>query len=126
HAGQDVQTQGAIKCGQGIKAGGDVRAEKEIDAACGIQAGGSIHCGDHLASGWGLIAGVDIRAEGSIRAGEGVQAEGVIEAGAGHGIYAGLSVRLDAWSACARVVAQSRPQQLVSGHWDGQDSAAYA
>ena len=66
-----------------------------------------------------MIAGEDIRAEGAIRAGEGVQAAGCIEAGAGHGIYAGLSVRLDAWPACARVVAQARPQQLVSGHWDG-------
>lgn len=123
HAGQDVQTQGAIKCSQGIKTGGDVRADKEINAAYGIQAGGSIQCGEHLASGWGLIAGGDIRAEGSIRAGEGVQAEGVIQAGDGHGVYAGLSVRLDAWSVCARVSAQTRPAQLVSGHWVGQDAA---
>ncbi|WP_454674276.1 hypothetical protein [Achromobacter pestifer] len=123
HAGQDVQTQGAIKCGQGIKTGGDLRAAKEINAACGIQAGGSIHCGDHLASGWGMIAGGDIRADGSIRSGEGVQAEGEIQAGDGHGVYAGLSVRLDAWSVCARVAAQTRPTQLVSGHWVGQDAA---
>lgn len=123
HAGQDISTQGAIKCGQGIKAGGGVRAEQEINAACGIQAGGSIECGDHLACGWGLIAGEDIRAEGAIRAGEGVQAAGVIEAGAGHGVYAGLSVRLDAWDLCARVVAQRRPAQLVSGHWAGTDGA---
>ena len=122
HAGQDIHAQGAIKCGQGIKAGGDVRAEKEINADCGIQAGGAIHCGDHLASGWGMIAGADIRAEGSIRAGEGVHADGTIRAGDGHGVYAGLSVRLDAWSVCARVVAQARPAQLVSGYWAGQDA----
>lgn len=121
HAGQDIATQGAIKCGQGIKAGGAVRAEKEIHAACGIQAGGAIECGDHLACGWGLIAGEDIRAEGAIRAGEGVQAAGVIQAGSGHGVYAGLSVRLDAWDVCARVVAKTRPSQLVSGHWAGPD-----
>jgi len=123
HAGQDVQTQGAIKCGQGIKTGGDVRADKEINAACGIQAGGDIQCGDHLASGWGMIAGGDIRADGSIRAGEGVQAEGTVQAGDGHGVYAGLSVRLDAWPVCARVSARTRPAQLVSGHWVGQDAA---
>lgn len=123
HAGQDIGTQGAIKCGQGIKAGGAVRAEKEINAGCGIQAGGAIQCGDHLACGWGLIAGEDIRAEGAIRAGEGVQAAGIIEAGTGHGVYAGLSVRLDAWDLCARVIAQARPAQLVSGHWAGPDGA---
>lgn len=123
HAGQDIQVQGAIKCGQGIKTGGDVRAEKEINAGCGIQAGGAIHCGDHLASGWGMIAGADIRAQGAIRAGEGLQAEGHIQAGDGHGVYAGLSVRLDAWSVCARVVAQALPAQLVSGHWAGLDGA---
>ncbi|WP_313701947.1 hypothetical protein [Achromobacter sp.] len=123
HAGQDISTQGAIKCGQGIKAGGGVRAEQEINAGCGIQAGGSIQSGEHLACGWGLIAGEDIRAEGAIRAGEGAQAAGVIEAGAGHGVYAGLSVRLDAWDLCARVVAQTRPAQLVSGHWAGPEGA---
>ncbi|MDH0684214.1 FapA family protein [Achromobacter animicus] len=126
HAGQDINTQGAIKCGQGIKAGGGVTAEQEINAGCGIQAGGSIQSGEHLACGWGLIAGEDIRAEGAIRAGEGAQAAGVIEAGAGHGVYAGLSVRLDAWDLCARVVAQSRPAQLVSGHWAGPDGATSA
>ena len=126
HAGQDINTQGAIKCGQGIKAGGGVTAEQEINAGCGIQAGGSIQSGEHLACGWGLIAGEDIRAEGAIRAGEGAQAAGVIEAGAGHGVYAGLSVRLDAWDLCARVVAQSRPAQLVSGHWAGPDGATNA
>ncbi|MFJ3460507.1 hypothetical protein [Achromobacter spanius] len=123
HAGQDISTQGAIKCGQGIKAGGGVRAEQEINAGCGIQAGGTIQSGEHLACGWGLIAGEDIRAEGAIRAGEGAQAAGVIEAGAGHGVYAGLSVRLDAWDLCARVVAQTRPAQLVSGHWAGPEGA---
>ncbi|WP_224776954.1 FapA family protein [Achromobacter insolitus] len=126
HAGQDINTQGAIKCGQGIKAGGGVTAEQEINAGCGIQAGGSIQSGEHLACGWGLIAGEDIRAEGAIRAGEGAQAAGVIEAGAGHGVYAGLSVRLDAWDLCARVIAQARPAQLVSGHWAGPDGATSA
>jgi len=124
HAGQDISTQGAIKCGQGIKAGGGVRADQEINAGCGIQAGGSIQSGEHLACGWGLIAGEDIRAEGAIRAGEGAQAAGVIEAGAGHGVYAGLSVRLDAWDLCARVIAQTRPAQLVSGYWAGSEGAA--
>lgn len=122
HAGQDVQVQGTLKCGQGIKTGGDVRADKDISAGSGIQAGGAIHCGDHLASGWGIIAGGDICAQGAIRAGEGIQAEGQIQAGDGHGVYAGLSVRLDAWSVCARVVAEERPHQLVSGHWAGQDA----
>jgi len=109
-AGQDIASQGALSAGQGIKAGGD------------IQAAGGIRAGGHLQAGWGLIAGADIVAEGSIRAGEGVHAGGDIEAGAGHGVYAGLSVRLDAWAVCARVLARRRPAQLVSGHWAGEDA----
>ena len=119
HAGQDVACDDAIACGQGLKAGGSVIAAKALSAGCGIQAGASVDCGEHLAAGWGMIAGEDIRAEGAIRAGEGIQAQGAITAGPGHGIYAGLNVRLDAWPVCARVIASERPSQLVSGHCAG-------
>ena len=121
HAGQDVACDDAIACGQGLKAGGSVIAAKALSAGCGIQAGASVDCGEHLAAGWGMIAGEDIRAEGAIRAGEGIQAQGAITAGPGHGIYAGLNVRLDAWPVCARVIASERPSQLVSGHWEARE-----
>src|SRR5690606_40530044 len=106
-----------IKCDQGIKAGGKVEAEHDIVVARGIQAGESIVAGNHIETGWGMLAGCDIVADGSIKAGEGLAAAGRIAAGLGHGVYAGLRVRLDAWADAARGVAQTRPDQLISGYW---------
>jgi predicted acyltransferase (DUF342 family) len=116
-AGQGLTAGGSIKCEQGIKAGGKVQAEHDIIVARGIQAGASIMAGNHIETGWGMLAGCDIVADGSIKAGEGMAAAGRIAAGLGHGVYAGLRVRLDAWADAARVVAQARPDQLISGYW---------
>ena len=117
--GQDLLVGGSIKCSQGIKVGGKVKAEHDILVERGIQAGESIVAGNHIETGWGIQSGCDIVADGSIKAGEGVAAAGKIEPGSGHGIYAGLRVRLDAWAEAAQVVAQVRPAQLISGHWCG-------
>jgi hypothetical protein len=96
-----------------VRAGHDLRVER------GIQAGGSIVAGNHLEAGWGMLAGSDIVADGTIRAGEGLMAAGDIVSGTGHGIYAGLRVRLDAWADAARVMARTKPATLISGHWCG-------
>lgn len=124
--GQDVVAGGSIKCEQGIKAGGRVQAEHDIVVANGIQAGASICAGNHLETGWGMLAGCDIVADGSIKAGEGLVAAGRIEPGEGHGIYAGLRVRLDAWADAARVMASVKPADLISGYWCGGDNPAAA
>ena len=62
----------------------------------------------------GLAAGV---AAGAIKAGETLQAQTEIRAGSGYGVYAGLSVQMDAWEDCATVSAARKPEALVSGHW---------
>src|SRR5690606_25098593 len=96
-----------------------IKAEHDIVVARGIQSGGSVIAGNHIETGWGIQSGCDIVAEGSIKAGEGLVADGLIEPGQGHGVYAGLCVRLDAWADAARVVARVRPPQLISGYWCG-------
>ncbi|ETH33830.1 hypothetical protein L546_2452 [Bordetella pertussis H897] len=110
---------GILKCEQGIRAGQDVQAEYDINVVSGIQAGGSILAGGHVETGWGMIAGHDIVADGAIRSGEGLEAGGRIEAGEGHGVYAGLRVRVDAWPDSARVAAARCFGPLLSGHWIG-------
>src|SRR5690606_11146032 len=98
--------------------------EHDIVVARGIQAGESIVAGNHIETGWGIQSGCDIVADGSIKAGEGLAAGGHIVPGSGHGVYAGLRVRLDAWADAARVIAQNRPEQLISGYWCGDDALA--
>ncbi|HYG41403.1 MAG TPA: hypothetical protein VEA17_00635 [Bordetella sp.] len=114
---QGLDVGGAVHSGQGIKTEGDLRVQAEVVAARGIQAAGGLNCGDHLEVGWGIKAGGDVIADGAIRVGEGIEAGGRIAAGAGHGIYAGLRVRMDAWEVSARVSASAPPVALVSGYW---------
>lgn len=79
-----------------------------------------MHCGKHLQADWGIRARGAISAAGAIKAGETLQAESDICAGPGYGVYAGLSVQMDAWEDCATVRAARKPQGLVSGHWQAQ------
>jgi len=116
-AGQGLEVGGTLRCDQGIKTGGDVCVQGEAAVERGILAAGSVQCGDHLEAGWGIKAGGDVAADGAIRVGEGIEAGGHIAAGPGHGVYAGLRVRMDAWDVSARVCAHARPQALVSGYW---------
>ncbi|MBV7486798.1 FapA family protein [Bordetella sp. BOR01] len=114
---QGLDVGGALHGGQGIKTEGDLRAQTEIVVARGIQAAGDIVCGDHLEAGWGIKAGGDVIADGAIRVGEGIESGGRIVAGPGHGVYAGLRVRMDAWEVSARVSASVPPVALISGYW---------
>jgi len=125
-AAQGLDVGGALRGGQGIKTDADVRVQGEAVAARGIQAGGDVIGGDHLETGWGIKAGGDVIADGAIRVGEGIESGGRIVAGAGHGIYAGLRVRMDAWDVSARVSAQDPPAALVSGYWVGDPAHSSA
>jgi hypothetical protein len=91
---------------------GTIKVRRDIHVQSVLRAGRAIHAGA------GIRAGGDIAADGSIKAGEGLAAAGLITPGSGHGIYAGLKVRLDAWADAARVVASVRPDALISGYWD--------
>lgn len=123
-AAQGLEIGGSLRCEQGIKSGDAVRVQGEICAARGIQVAGDLLCGDHLEAGWGIKADGHVMADGAIRVGEGIEAGGRIEAGPGHGVYAGLRVRMDAWDVSARVIACAPPAGLVSGFWAGTDPYA--
>ena len=85
--------------------------------AQGLLGRGRVECGGHLEAGWGIKADEAIVAHGCIRAGESLCTDGEIRAGCGYGVFAGLSVRRDAWECSARVCAQAKPGQLMSGWW---------
>lgn len=74
----------------------------------------SIEAGRGIEAGWGIKAGR------GIEAGEGIKAGWGIEAGEGYGIFAGIGIKINNWSCFAKVSAQSRPKNLISGHWEEQ------
>lgn len=116
-AGGDLLVEGSVQCRGSVSAGGVLRSGADIRVAQGLVGRAGIECGGHLEAGWGIKAAEDIVAQACIRAGESLRAEGEIRAGCGYGVFAGLSVRRDAWGCSARVSAQSRPDQLLSGWW---------
>src|SRR5690606_24327703 len=99
---------------------GAIQSDGGIHAERGIIAGDGIQCADYLDARWGVKAGGDIMAGCAIRVGEGIETPGLIQCGPGHGVYAGLAVRVDAWDVSARVHAGERPDRLLSGFWGGR------
>ena len=67
-----------------------------------------------IKAGWGIEAG------GGIKAGWGIEAGGGIKAGCEYGIFAGIRIKIKDWSCFAKVSAQSKPKNLISGHWEEQ------
>ena len=122
--GQEVQVQGALQCGKGLRAGHDIDVQGLLDVGHGIAAQGHVLCGNHIQAGWGIKALGDIRATCSIRAGETLQAEGEIAAGPGYGVFAGMNVQMEAWPDCAWVRALRKPQSLISGWWEEPQAQA--
>lgn len=115
--GQELLVHGDIHCAKSLRSGGALTAHGNVHARHGIDAGGDVHCGRHLQADWGIRARGAIVAAGAIKAGETLQAQTEIRAGSGYGVYAGLSVQMDAWEDCATVSAARKPEALVSGHW---------
>ncbi len=115
--GGDLLVEGQLHGRASLQAGGLVRSGEDIGVAQGLLARGAVECGRHLEAGWGIKAADGIAAQGSIRAGESLATEGEIRAGAGYGVFAGLSVRRDAWECSARVSARIKPDELMSGWW---------
>ena len=96
------------------RAGCDEHAVIEIDAITNRKhffAAGSIVIKASAVVTWTLRAG------GIIEAGDGIEAGGSIEAGNGFGVFAGLRSRLTDWPVSARVIAKTKPNNLVSGSW---------
>ncbi|UUC94401.1 hypothetical protein [Comamonas sp. C11] len=118
HIGQQVQVQGDMHCGKGLKAGDAIEVQGLLDVGHGIAGNDDILCGNHIQAGWGIKAQGDIRAACSIRSGETLQADGEIAAGPGYGVFAGMNVQMQAWPDCAWVRALKKPEALISGFWE--------
>ena len=121
--GGQVQVDGALQCGKGLRAASTVQVQGLLDVGQGIAAQGDIDCGNHIQAGWGIKTLGDLRAACSIRAGETLQADGEIAAGQGYGVFAGMNVQMDAWPDCAWVRAVRKPHALVSGWWQETGAA---
>jgi hypothetical protein len=115
--GGDLLVEEWVQCAASLHADGVLRSGGDIRVAEGLLSRGRIECGRHLEAGWGIKAVDSIAAHGCIRAGESLAAEGKIQAGCGYGVFAGLSVRRDAWECSARVSAREKPVGLMSGWW---------
>lgn len=124
--GHTLAVRGSAQCALGLRAGEAVEIGENLRTGQGVEAGTDIRCGRHLEAGWGVRAEGDIVAGGAIKAGESLQAGGEIRAGSGYGVYAGLDVPVQAWSASARVRASALPQGLLSGWWDPPPTASLA
>lgn len=84
----------------------------QLTAGDGIEAGTCINAGEGINAGTGINAGLGIKAGFGIESGC-----GGITAGDHFGIFAGLRTRLDEWSLYARVIAKTKPANLISGSW---------
>lgn len=115
----DLEVNGPVRAGKSLRVGGSIVGSDGLQVQHGLRSGGSIRSGLHIDAGWGIVAGSDIVAEGAIRAGECVVSAGDIEVGEGHGVYAGLSARRDAWPSSGQVRSKSPPVGLMSGLWVG-------
>lgn len=121
---REVEVQGALRCGKGLRAGGAITVQGLLDVGHGIACKDHIVCGNHIQAGWGIKSLGDIRAACSIRTGETLQADGEIAAGPGYGVFAGMNVQMEAWPDCAWVRALKKPEGLISGWWEGQSAFA--
>ena len=116
-----IYCRGSIEAGESIKAGFGIKAGESIKAGFGIKAGKSIEAGESIEAGRGIEAGFGIKAGESIEAGWGIEAgRGIkagesIEAGNDWGIYAGTHAKIS--SDLRRVVAKTRPRNLMSGEF---------
>ena len=116
-AGANIKAGISIRAGWEIKAGLDIEAGWEIKANLGIIAGRHIEAGRNIEARKGIKAGRSIKAVWGIKAGECIEAGKRIEAGKDHCIFAGLEIRPSLWPKYARVVAEQKPANLMSGYW---------
>ncbi len=107
-AGEDIKAGGNVEAGWHVKAGGSVEAGGHVKAGWNVEAGGHVEAGEHVEAG------------GSVEAGEDIKAGGNVEAGEDYGIFAGLRIKVSQWSLYAKVIAKTKPQNLMTGFWSGK------
>ena len=76
----------------------------------------------YLKAGQGIKAGEGIEAGQGIEAGWGIEAGQGIDAGDDYGIFAGVKIKVGSWEIGAKVIAKSKPQNLISGFWIEPDA----
>jgi UDP-3-O-[3-hydroxymyristoyl] glucosamine N-acyltransferase len=117
-AGCDIEAGWGIEAGRSIEADGSIEAGRSIEAGWGIEAGDGIKAGCDIEAGRSIEAGWGIEAGDGIKAGWGIKAGDGINAGADWGIYAGLRLKLSLKAQHAKVIAKTRPKNLLLGEYE--------
>ena len=125
----DVSAHGDISVGGEIRCTGDIRAAS-IEAGGSLWAGRCVRtegdlivaseltAGRYLTSRLGSIcAGQGIKAGGAIQAARSIQASKEIVAGEDCGVFAATGLKFSDWRLNGRVIAEKRPENLISGYW---------
>ena len=102
------------------KAGPDSNAVLEVDCIVDCKHvffAGQIVVKANISITGQMRAGRGIEAGEGIKAGRGIEAGWGIEAGEGFAIFAGLRVRVAEWTIYAKVTANTKPENLISGSW---------
>ena len=116
-AGLDIEAGESLEAGKSLEAGLSIKADWDIKAGWGINAGENLEAGWLIKAGDSIQAGGRIKAGLAINAGWGIAAGETIEAGENCGVFAGLRIRINQWVDNARVIAKSKPENLISGYW---------
>ena len=115
--GCEVRCSGYLRVGS-VDAGGDLCVGRGIRSEGDIIAGHELEAGRYVTSRFGSIrAGWGIKAGEAIQAAQGIAASREIVAGNDYGIFATTALRLSDWVANGRVIAKTRPENLISGYW---------
>jgi len=117
-AGGDIWCTGKISAAK-IVVGGDLFSCWSIRTDGDIIAGKAMEAGRGIASRLGNIrAGLGIKAGEAIQAAQSIQAGQEIVAGDDWGIFAATNLKVADWKVSGQVVAQQRPENLISGYWN--------
>lgn len=98
-------------------AAGQLVVKEDATVSGSILVGRSLKVGKGIKAGDDIAAGEDIEAGGDIEAGFCIRAGGQIKAGEGFGIYAGSSWLADGQPTFSCVIAKTKPDRLMHGHW---------
>lgn len=117
-AGGDIRCPGPIRAGK-VVVGGDLFSGWSIRTDGDIIAGKAMEARRGISSRLGNIrAGLGIKAGEAIQAAQSIQASQEIVAGDEWGIFAATNLKFADWKVSGQVVAQQRPENLISGHWN--------
>jgi hypothetical protein len=124
-----LAAQGEISVGGELRSKGNIRAarvavSKNLISTGSIQIDGDIAVGQQLVADGHIVSmNGKIQAEGKIKsgrriqAGQGIQTGTTLESGKDYGIFAATALGLKEWKENGQVIANERPENLMSGYW---------